>query len=135
MHGDVHTETVAKLKGIEGHARAPGVVDGREHAVFAADAHERWQIRKLHGDRTCSLQPHQTALGAQQLTQALRLHGIVELGGDAPPRQFVLSQGFVGAIGIGGNQNFIPRLQQSKVDEGNGGQAAGREQRVPPTFQ
>ena len=60
-----------QLKGIEGQARTPGVVQGDQawtparwrvpSIVSLSGLAQTHQVRKLHGDRTCRLQPHQAS--------------------------------------------------------------------------
>ena len=131
VHGDVH----AQIESIERQARTPGVVQRADRTLGFGRSHQGAQIRELHGHRTRRFHPNKACVRAQHRRQRCRVHRVIRAPGDAPATEQRARLFLRGAIDIGRQQHLVTGLEQGRVDEGDGRQAAGGQFAVQAAFQ
>ena len=130
MHRQVHRQALAQVEGIEGQARAPGVVqrDERLRRALAHPPHQTAQVRELQRDRARRLQPDQPGGGRQRRLQRGHVHRVVDPVRDAPGLELVRGKAAARAVDVVGQQQLVAAGQQRDVDQRDRRQAAGRQQ-------
>ena len=131
----LHDDVDAVLEAAQRQARAPGVVQGRGHALVARHTGQRGQVGEFHRHRARGLQPHQPRLRADQGFEGRHVHRVVQAVRDAEALELVARQLPARAVHVGRQQHLVARRQQRQIDHRHRRQAAGHQHALQPAFQ
>ena len=124
-------EVHARVERLEQEPRAPGAVDGGEHAARPAGLGDGADVLQLEGERGGALHHHQPRgrSGERQHLLGRGARGEVA-GADAVARQQSVAEPARGAVHAVGAQHLVARLEHRHQRRGDGRRAGGEQHHV-----
>jgi len=126
LHGGVD----AVREGVEKDAGRPGVVEDNEDITGMGGGDDGGEVLNFHGDGAGAFAPDEASVFFDVGRDSGADGGVVKIGRDAEAGEEMRGEFAVGVVNTGRNENVIAGLEESEVDEGDGGLASGREDRA-----